>query len=77
LIRCENGVEKNQNFVYGLEGLMQGTTGNEDGEVAFLPGITNQEAIEDQRRMKLSWKGQMFGWPRGVCLKMSDGSGMM
>jgi hypothetical protein len=66
LVRCENGVEENQNLVYGMEGPMQGSTGNGDGEVAFLPGVTNQEAIEDQRPMKLSWKGQMFWWPRGV-----------
>jgi hypothetical protein len=53
-------MEENENFVYGMEGSLQRSEGSGDGEVAVLLGVIDQEAIKDQRRMRLSWRNHLL-----------------
>jgi hypothetical protein len=34
--------------------------------VAVLPGVTDEEAVKDQGRMKLAWRNHLVWWPKEV-----------
>jgi hypothetical protein len=54
LVRCEGDMEKDQGVVVRVEHTLQGLEeGNE--ELVLFPGLADQTASEDFKRLKLCW----------------------
>jgi hypothetical protein len=58
-------MEKNLVADMGMEHIMQ--RGGGDEELAFFPGIADQRAIEDFKRMRMCWDSSLILANVGSC----------